>query len=266
MFRILILLIVQHSICFGQGLEGIVVEKYYISDKNDAGNDGGNLPPGSVTYRIFADMKPGYRFQAVFGIPGHPMRIETTTSFFNNEFKGSYIPTIIPMRFLDHNTVMLDSWLSAGAAGEENWGVLKSEDDTAGTIRNRHNLLKSTDPKAGIPLAQRDGLYTGITPRITFFGIDSLAKAMFGNANTAIAPQVFESENGSWSTLEGSNGPTAENRVLIAQMTTDGKFSFELNIQIGKPGEGFEQYVARNPSADQLTHPSLIYRSGKGRK
>ena len=46
-----------------QGLENIIVEKFYISDANDAAAnlDGGVLPVGSVTYRIYADMLPGYR-------------------------------------------------------------------------------------------------------------------------------------------------------------------------------------------------------------
>ena len=44
------------------GLDSIIVEKYYISDLNDKSVDatGGVLPVGSVTYRIYVDMKPGY--------------------------------------------------------------------------------------------------------------------------------------------------------------------------------------------------------------
>ncbi len=246
---------------FSQGLENIIVEKYYISGQGDIHKTGGYLPVGSVTYRIYVDMKPGFRFQAAFGIPGHELRFATTTSFFNNEDKGSYIPTIIPLRNIDQNTILLDSWLSAGAACEGAWGVLKSEDDTSGTIKNRDNILNSENKKAGIPLSQRDGLYIGVVPRITFFGIDSLAKLMFNNSNLSDAPNVFSTENGSWATLEGTNGPTPENRVLIAQMTTNGDFSFELNIQIGKPGEGYERYVARNPVGDEIKLESLIYNS-----
>jgi neutral trehalase len=35
------------------GLERIIVEKYYISDENDQQCDEGELPAGSVTYRIY---------------------------------------------------------------------------------------------------------------------------------------------------------------------------------------------------------------------
>ena len=42
------------------GLENIVVEKYYVSNAADAAgsiaNNGGALPVGAVTYRIYADM------------------------------------------------------------------------------------------------------------------------------------------------------------------------------------------------------------------
>ncbi len=75
--------------------------------------------------------------------------------------------------------------------------------------------------------------------------------------------QKFKTSNGSWACLGGAEGPTASNRVLIAQMTTDGIFSFELNIQIGTPGGGVEQYVAKNPIGDQKLFKDLIYSSSK---
>ena len=74
-----------HSAYAVHGLEGIVVERYYCSDKNDSvvtdkySSDKGTLPVGSITYRIYADMLPGYKFQAAFGIPGHPLKISTST-------------------------------------------------------------------------------------------------------------------------------------------------------------------------------------------
>src|SRR5436190_1343744 len=86
------------------GLEGIVVEKYYVSDANDttANGTGGVLPVGSITYRIYVDMLPGYKFQAAYGVDvaptnvvstgDHELRIETTTLFFNNEDRGATTP------------------------------------------------------------------------------------------------------------------------------------------------------------------------------
>ena len=54
-----------------------------MSDANDATQNatGGVLPVGSVTYRIYVDMLPGYKFQAAYGVPGHEMRIKQLLCF-----------------------------------------------------------------------------------------------------------------------------------------------------------------------------------------
>src|ERR1051325_1042839 len=101
------------------GLEKIVVEKYYVSDSNDARATKGQLPVGSVTYRIFVDMLPAYRFQAAYGVPGHELRIATTTSFYNNEEYGAAIANEISKEKLEEGALMLDSWLSVGAATDK---------------------------------------------------------------------------------------------------------------------------------------------------
>ena len=56
------------------------------------------------------------------------------------------------------------------------------------------------------------------------------------------------------------------NKILIGQFTTDGDFSFELNVQLGTPTIGVsEKYVAVNPVASDFTHPGLIYESRKNK-
>ncbi|MFM8431783.1 MAG: hypothetical protein ACKOA1_03210 [Bacteroidota bacterium] len=64
-------LALNSMIVASQGLEGIVVEKYYVSDAADAAGSSGVLPVGSVTYRVFADLATGYNFQALYGVPDH---------------------------------------------------------------------------------------------------------------------------------------------------------------------------------------------------
>jgi hypothetical protein len=241
------------------GLQNIIVEKYYVSDANDSIGSAGILPVGSVTYRIFADMKAGYKFQAAYGTvaPAHTLFIKTTTSFFNNEDRGATSPTYTKSQ-AKNNTVMLDSWLTAGAACTGNFGILKSEDDGVGTVVNADNLLQNNDIAAGIPLTEQDGLLAGTPGNFTKIGLDPAidvfdALSQVGNS--------FVVDDGAWSCLEGAMGPDTTNKVLIGQITTDGDLTFELNIQIGTPDGGAEQYVARNPVGLETQLPSLIYNS-----
>jgi hypothetical protein len=244
------------------GLENVIVEKYYVSDSNDTSvnSTGGILPVGSVTYRIYVDMLPGYKFQAAFGIPGHELRLETTTLFFNNEDRGATSPTYTKTQAAN-NTVMLDSWLSVGAACAGNFGVLKSDDDGVATVSNNDGVLQNADTSAGIPLSTQDGMIAGTPEQVTTVGI-STEIAIFDNQNDGTNGPLFSTSNGSWASLNGSTGPdSADNKVLIAQITTDGIFSFELNIQIGTPSGGVEQYVARNAVGSEILLPSLLYTS-----
>ena len=69
-----------------QGLEGIMVEKYYQSNAADAQytvNQGYSvpLPQGAVTYRVFIDMAPGYKFVQMFGTSSQHLNFSTTTFF-----------------------------------------------------------------------------------------------------------------------------------------------------------------------------------------
>ena len=247
------------------GLEKVIVEKYYISNAYDtsANKYAGKLPVGSTTYRIYADLLPGYKFSAAYGSPEHTLKIATTTTFYNNKEHGAIIPNIIPYRTLRKNTVMLDSWLSVGAAGEDCYGILKTDDDTLETIKHEKKFLANTKKSMGIPLNQKDGIirYDNV-PRPTFFHIDDAAKIFDGNHPGGL----FEIKDGAWACLEGSKGADSltNNRVLIAQITTDGDLSFELNIQVASPIKGVSQrYVARNPIENEICIPSLIYTSGK---
>lgn len=265
---ILFFFLLNLSVHAEHGLENILVERYYVSNADDSvatdkiSERPGTLPVGSVTYRIYVDMLPGYRFQAAYGIPGHELKIATTTTFFNNEDYGGELANVIADRALPKNTVMLDSWLSVGAASEMNLGILKTEDDTVSTVVNADRVLQGTSADAGVPVKERDGLIKGEASLVTGFGLDSAIK-IFRNRNSRVNGQLFSLKDASWAALKGSTGPTKENRVLIAQITTNGILSFELNIQIGTPWGGTEQYVARDPSGEEILLPSLSYSSNK---
>lgn len=217
------------------GFEGLIVETYYVADVSDAADaEGGpGLTQGTKVYRVYADMIPGYKLLTVGGFPGHPLTLNTTTSFFNNDDRGEAWGRNIPAQNLDDNTVAIDSWLTFGAASTQHWGVLKN-DDTDGSIvggaNNNSGLLANDDPQAGIPLTTADGLLNLGTPpgQIAFVGdppdcFDSGGGTSYSNDNFAYA------------ILGGVVGPTPSNRVLIGQFATDGEFSFCINLTVRIP-------------------------------
>ena len=247
-----------------QGLEKIIVEKYYVSNAQDSIGSIGNLSVGSVTYRVYADMLPGYKFQALYGDPSHTLLIKSDKSFFNNEDRGATTANAIPSVQLKNNTVGLDSWISVGAAATGQMGVLKSEDDGKVNLLPgvSDKMLKNNDTAMGIFLKDQDGMIAGTPEAVTTLGIDS-DLAIFDASNNA-KDSIFQTNNGAISALNGATGPTAENRVLLGQFTTKGQFAFELNIQIGTPTPGVSQrYVAKNPANGEFSIPSLIYKSPK---
>ncbi|MFI5218151.1 MAG: Ig-like domain-containing protein, partial [Bacteroidia bacterium] len=252
---------------FAQGLDSVIVERFYKSNAADAAGSVGVLPAGSWTYRIYVDLAPGYEFQAAYGVDvlpiglsvgDHELRLQTSTSFFNNEDRCGTTANSIGQGFMDDNTVMLDSWVSVGAASTTKMGVLKSEDDGIATVVNSNGILQNNDPLAGIPLTVQDGFYSGVfAPEpVNPVGITSDLSVF---DCTSQAGNLFSTSNGSWASLNGSSGPLASNRVLIAQITTDGIFSYKLNLQLGlAAGGGTINWVAENPVGAELTHPSLM--------
>ncbi|CAN5513471.1 hypothetical protein BH11BAC1_BH11BAC1_16270 [soil metagenome] len=259
------ILLLLSTLCNAQnGLENIIVEKYYISDANDsiASDDisanPGTLPVGSVTYRIYADMLPGYNFQAAYGVPDHEFRIETTTLFYNNEDRGATSPNFTKSQ-AQNNTVMLDSWLTVGAACNNNFGVLKTADDGVATAVNADGVLQNNDVDAGIPISIEDGFLAGSPAQVTAVGITNEI-AVFDAQNDGTNGPLFSTSNGSLACLGGAMGPdTATNQVLIAQITTNGILCFELNVQIGTQTGGVQNFVARNPVANEIVIPSMMY-------
>jgi hypothetical protein len=158
---------------------------------------------------------------------------------------------------------MLDSWLSVGAACAGNFGVLKSVDDGVATNVNNDDVLQNNAPAMGIPLTEQDGLLqlTGLSPvNVTVVGgVEGQAAQFFDAEN---AGPVFSTFDGAWSALTGASGPNPEtNQVLIAQITTDGTLTFELNVQLRSPEGAIERYVASNPVESEILFPALTYNS-----
>src|ERR1035437_4138007 len=168
---------------FGQkGLNGVIIEKYYVSNAVDSALSLDtvtkvSLLPGSVTYRIFLDMLPGYKLESIYGDGNHELRFETSTYFYNNSDYGSNIANSITVSQDKNTVVMLDSWLSVGAACKGYYGVLKSKDDGVNTLVNTDGGLKNNDTSAGIPLTVQDGMILAKAPMpqlmtTKFIGLD----------------------------------------------------------------------------------------------
>jgi len=233
----------NYSITYSDSLalENIIVEKYYVSKTSDyIDSTAGILPAGSLTYRIFVDMKPGYSLQVVYGNQKHELFFKTTTAFFNNMDCRAETGFNIDAKRLNESTIALDSWITMGAASRLHTGIPISEDmDGSSFIKNRNSFSKA------------DGLTKGTLPDFQIFNLDL---NFFNNDSTA---SYFSVRDGAWAALGGVKGPTEENRVLIAQLTTNGKLTFGLNVQIGTPEGNVIQFVAQNPEGTELQSKEL---------
>jgi len=222
-------------------LEKVIVEEYYVSGVGDYTDTVADiLPTGSRTYRIYIDMKPGYSLQVVYGNQKHELFLKTSTTFFNDQVCYAKTGFNIDAKKLHTGVVALDSWITMGAASRIHTGIPLSEDsDGFSFITNRKSL------------STNDGLTTGVLPKFQIFNLDL---TFFTNDSTA---NYFSVTNGGWAALGGVKGPTPENRVLIAQLTTTGKLTFGLNVQIGTPMGGVIQFVAKNPEGSEIQFPGL---------
>lgn len=274
-----LLMMLAGSFSYAQnGLTQIVVEKYYVANADDAtsantalsgaGYATGTLPVGAVTYRIYADLEPGWGVQTVFGESGHPLVFTTSTNFFNHpngDFDGKNLGSA-SAGFLGDGTTLLDSYISMGAVAPGRFGVLKAEDALAGganTSVSPANVLINADASAGIPLTTHDGIYnTGGVPTlnaITLLGdVAGTAFQLLGDGSTVGG--TFNSSNGAWTVLGQQEGafPAGSNRVLIGQFTTGGIFTYALNIQIrNTTTNAIQKFVASNPVGSEIQLPSL---------
>jgi hypothetical protein len=166
--------------------------------------------------------------------------LKTTTSFFNNTQIMAETGFNIDAKSLHIGTIALDSWITMGAASRLHTGIPRSEDsDEFSFITNRKSLSKI------------DGLTKAALPKFQLFNVDL---SSFDSTNTA---NCFSTRNGGWAALGGVVGPTPENRVLIAQLTTNGKLSFGINVQIGTPSGGSVQFVYRDTEGSGIQFEGL---------
>lgn len=253
-------------------LQKVIVEKYYISDANDFSDiSGGIVPIGSTTYRIFIDLAPGSVLKNIYGDVNHPFKITSTEVFFNNILDGqTFAKDFIKNRYTE-NTVALDSWLTLGQTTKKqgsitNFGVLKSQDNDGSFIGGINNdggsalivngLLTNADPLCGIPLTIADGMDT-MTEQPTNWIHTGILDFSTGNDSTifgSISPQSEFIRTQFYLANSGVSGVIPDsNQVIIAQLTTKGDLSFELNLEVERIINGVPtivKYVAKDTLLD----------------
>lgn len=240
-----------------QGLEGVIVEEYYESVGADAGGTFSPIPAGYTTYRVYLDLATGYEAQIIFAsaadVSGNVLEFKTTTSFYNSPF-GAEFGEGIGVAVFGFDATPLDSYVTMGSAAAGQIGVLKSEDTDGSIISGRLENV----PSDGIALTTADGLQAGTSASSGQLGLDLSAVG-------AVGGNLVQTLDGSFFNLDGVQGPTATNKVLIGQFTTDGEFSFKLNVQILGPDGSTERYTHTDAQLNDGTpttlFPGLIYPS-----
>jgi len=213
---------------FTQGLTGVSVETYYISDASDAKH--GDIEEGLTTYRVFIELAEGYSLQAVYGSPEHPLTIASSEAFYNN------------------------SNVTIGAACMDRLGVFKADDSDGSSLGQKKKTgLCNQTKDIGLRINASDGLVHGKAKSLTTFGIDLSSLETEANTSTITA------SNGAWAALGGFSPESTNNKVLIAQLTTTGQLSFEINLQLGTPDGQSQRYVARNPQPNEQLFETLVY-------
>ena len=257
----------------GQGLEGIVVEKYYQTDALDSTNAADNgsstvLRTGSIAYRVFVDMAPGFKFITMFGQsdlsnnPVHPWVIKTTTDFFNDPNNGQVFPQSNSLNNTKKHLTLIDSYLCTGGVCVGKMGVVKT-DDTDGSIGNSNGVLTNNPGGVfgvainSIVAGAQDGLMPGtpISPNALGLGTQS-------DVFDQTAGSTFSVINGAVAALGGAVGTTTSNMILIGQFTTNGILTFTFNVQISNTLTNVaEIYVPTALSTTETSFPALIYTS-----
>ncbi|MFN5620401.1 MAG: T9SS type A sorting domain-containing protein [Flavobacteriales bacterium] len=252
-----------------QGLQGIVVERYYqanAADVSDATAQGALVPltTGSVTYRVFVDMAAGYKFSQIYGSPTHALTVSSTANFYNDPNWGvSLDPGTVTTANIRKNTGMIDSWFTTGGTAVGKVGVRKT-DDTDGSLGNAQSILANNPGSCfGSPI-NGSGAKDGIAAEVANSYLAPNALGL-GSALDVLDPQnagqvgsSITINDGAIAALGGVVGATADNLVLIGQFTTTGSLSFALNVQLINIATGVaENYVASSPVSGELTSASL---------
>ena len=160
---------------------------------------------GMTKFRLYIQLSdPSDQISAIFGTDKNPMTIEAPKGVFNSPFNGSWSASGLNPNFFEAMPSMVDdSFATIGLDGPASSGRPNSEDPMM--VDDRSN------------------------PWTQFF-----------KENEAVKLEISTLVGGSWFVLKtASNGLGDENLlVLIAQITTAGSISGNINAQIFPLGDG----------------------------
>ena len=265
MLRIGLMAALLYPAALSAQIHNLFVETYYVSDAADAADSTNYyddstyampvLPVGSKTYRVYIELEPGSRLKKIYGDVNHALKISSTQNFYNNidRSQTGYFGFYIYKNWFSANpTIALDSWLTLGLGERTNSGTLKVKDND-GSLLSGTGLLTNNDASAGIPITTADGFTPsnltapvwsdyGFRDNISG-GIDTTVFGSVNNGSQFISNDAYLMQN---TGVIGAS--TDSDKVLVAQLTTLGDISFELNVvlieqDISGPVE--VSYVAR---------------------
>ena len=233
-------------------LQNLFIEKYYISDTDDATDTtGGILPEGSTTYRIYAKLLPGSAVSKIFGDANHAFTISSSAPFFNHATEGKSFGKDFLKPRLGESLVALDTYLTIGQVAKQGpntyFGLPKNQDTNGSFIGGSNSdggsemlpqgLMNNQNNEMGLALTQVDGIDTMVTAAATWsnfltsdyltFGIDS---TIFGSV---VPGYSYESNQFYLTPSVPYSGVVADsNHVMLAQLTTAGEISFNINLEV----------------------------------
>ncbi|HZV68745.1 MAG TPA: T9SS type A sorting domain-containing protein [Saprospiraceae bacterium] len=281
-FILSIIVSFSSGVAFAQ-IEGVHVETYYVSDQADATDTfGGHLEEGSKTYRIFIDLLPGSRILSIFGEEGHPLIFSSPRPFFNHRDEGISFGKDLNKNRYGSGTTPLDTYITIGQCSKSfaqgaYFGVPKSSDPDGSIVGGVNNdggsnyinggLLNNASSDAGIPVTISDGL--AVKHLLPDSWIEIGFKDILTDEDTTIfGSHIQKSDFYSTDALlrnSGVNGvDSIQNEILIAQLTTKGEISFELNMEVEIFNNGVSEtikFVARNDilGDDEIFSPWLKF-------
>ncbi len=235
--------------CFAQPLERVIVETYHVQRPENGGAP-------VTTYRIFLDLAPEHTVQVLYGDDHHSLRIETFPEFHNSPV-GSVAYGDRAVVDTSHRKVFAtDSWLTIGLVGKDHVGIPRDLDPD-GSLLICPPLSASLSADKERPLVDALCVADGLVP---FGGGKEVVNFLMETTYLEnFHGPMIETTNGAWAVLGGMKGPTEENIVLVAQISTADLLHFILNVQLGTPDGGFVKVVAKNPQEGELQFDQLTY-------